>query len=106
MWLRDALWEAGHDLVVVLVPGKYTVYRPFLVDQRQPGEGAGDYLERLEGELRAMGVPVLNLAPFISAQAARHLERGQYLYLLGDLHWTARGSPLAPRAVPARRPAA
>src|SRR3989475_11076164 len=62
MWLRDALWEAGHDLVVVLVPGKYTVYRPFLVVQRQPGEGAGDYRERLDGRFRAAAGPVVNLA--------------------------------------------
>jgi len=105
MWLRDALWEAGHDLVVVLVPGKYTVYRPFLVDQRQPGEGAGDYLDRLESELRAMGIPVLNLAPFLSAQAARQLERGEYLYWLDDIHWNARGIALAAAAIRARWPA-
>ncbi len=86
-------------------PGKYTVYRPFLVDQRQPGAGAGDYLDRLEGELRAMGVPVLNLAPFLSAQAARHLERGEYLYWLDDIHWNARGIGLAAAAIRAQWPA-
>jgi hypothetical protein len=104
-WLRDAFREAGYDLVVVLVPGKYTVYRPFLVGQRQPGAGAGDYLDRLEGELRAMGVPVLNLAPFLSAQAARHLERGEYLYWLDDIHWNARGIGLAAAAIRAQWPA-
>jgi len=98
-WLRDDLEQAGVDLVVVLVPGKYAVYRPFLVRQPPAGRGAGDYLDRLERALQVMGVPVLNLAPFLKAEVARHLERGEYLYWLDDIHWNARGIALAAAAI-------
>ena len=105
-WLRAELQKARLDLLVVLVPGKYTVYRPFLVDQRPVGPGEGNYLDRLERELRAAGVPVLNLTPFFSAEAARLLERGEYLYWPDDIHWNARGVALAATAIRERWPLA
>jgi len=98
-WLRGDLKKAGFDLVVILVPGKYRVYRPFLVDQRPVGTWTGNDLNRLERALRAMEVPVLNLTPFLSNEAARHLERGEYLYLLDDNHWNARGVALSAAAI-------
>ena len=105
-WLRDTLRPAGFDLLVVLVPSKYTVYRPFLVDQR-PGPGAGaDYLDRLEQDLRAAGIPVLNLTPLTSAEAARDLRYDRYLYWLDDIHWNARGIALAAGAIRERWPLA
>ena len=94
-WFRDELRKARLDLLVVLVPSKYRVYRPFLVDQRPVGQGADDYLDRLERELRAAGVSVLNLTAVVSAEAVRSLERGEYLYWLDDIHWNARGIALA-----------
>jgi hypothetical protein len=90
-WLRGELQTAHLDLLVVLVPGKYTVYRPYLLNPPPAGPGAGHYLDRLERALRAAGVPVLNLTPALSADAARSLERGEYLYWLDDIHWNARG---------------
>lgn len=98
-WLRDGLRRAHLDLLVVIVPGKYSVYRPFLVNQRPVGERAGEYLDRVEREVRAAGIPVLNLTPFLSAEAARSLERGEYLYWLDDIHWNARGIALAAAAI-------
>src|SRR5262249_61448240 len=83
-WLRAELGRARFELMVCLVPGKYTLDRPFLVDQRPTGQRTGDYLGRLERELRAAGVPVLNLAPYFAAEAARLLERHEYLYWLDD----------------------
>src|SRR2546428_13982380 len=62
-WLRDDLRQARFDLIAILVPSKYRVYRPFLVDQSPPSQPAADDLGRLEGALRAMGIPVLNLTP-------------------------------------------
>src|SRR5437588_8061966 len=73
-WLWDTLQPAGFDLLVVLVPSKYTVYRPFLVDQPAGGGAGADYLDRLERDLRAAGIPTLNLTPFLSAEAARYLQ--------------------------------
>jgi len=98
-WLRDDLKKSHFDLFVVLVPGKYEIYRPFLVNRQPLHPGTGDYLDRLERALRAMDIPVLNLTPFLSAQAARFLERGEYLYWLDDNHWNVRGTALAAAAI-------
>lgn len=98
-WLRDELRKERFDLLVLLVPGKYAVYRPFLLNQRPVGRWAGHYLDRLERELRGEGVSVLNLTPFLSAEAAHYLERREYLYWLDDLHWNARGIALAAAAI-------
>jgi len=57
------------------------------------------YLNRLERALRAMGVPVLNLTPLLSAEAARQLKHGRYLYWPDDVHWNARGIALAAAAI-------
>lgn len=97
--LRDELRNARFELLVVLVPGKYTVYRPFLINQKPAGREAGDYLDRLGRELRAAGIPVLNLTPVLSAEAARSLRRGEYLYWLDDIHWNARGIVAAAAAI-------
>ena len=98
-WLRDELRKARFDLRVVLVPSKYTVYRPFLVDQAPDGREAGGYLDRLERALRAAGIPVLNLTPLLSAEAARQLKHERYLYWPDDVHWNARGIALAAAAI-------
>src|SRR5205807_1659054 len=72
-----------------------------------PGPGAGaDYLDRLEQDLRAAGIPVLNLTPLISAEAARDLRHDRYLYWLDDIHWNARGIALAAGAIRERWPLA
>ena len=105
-WLQNDLRTEHQDLLVLLVPGKYSVYRPFLVDQPPVGDGMGDYLARVERELRAAGVPVLNLAPMFAAQAAARLARREYLYWLDDTHWNAQGIDLAAAAIHAAWPLA
>ncbi|HVH31094.1 MAG TPA: hypothetical protein VNA31_05455 [bacterium] len=89
-WFHDDLQRAQLDLLVVLVPSKYRVYRPFVAD---PGrlQVPDDSWDQVAGDLRAAGVSVLDLTPFLSAQAVRALEHGEYLYWLDDLHWNARG---------------
>jgi hypothetical protein len=104
LWLRDELRKARLDLWVVLVPSKYTVYRAFLVDHPPAEPGPGTYLGRLEHALRAEGIPVLNLTPFLSDEAARHLKQGEYLYWLDDIHWNARGIALTAEAIRAQWP--
>lgn len=90
-WLRDDLHRAQLDLLVVLVPSKYRVYRPFVVDPGLARPAPNDSWDQLAGDLRASGVSVLDLTPFLSAAAARALEHGEYLYWLDDIHWNARG---------------
>lgn len=97
-WLAAELERDNLDLLVVLVPTSYTVYRPLLAEP-PPAPPFPPYLERLEGRLRAAGVPVVNLtAPFM-AQAERDLPCGQYIYWRDDHHWNARGIALAAREI-------
>lgn len=108
-WLRDELRVAHFDLMVVIVPGKYTVYRPFLLNQPSIGHGGSDYLDRLTRALEREGISVLNLTPLFSTEAARELTQGQYLYWPDDIHWNARGIAVAAEVIrrgwPLRTPA-
>ena len=100
-WMQQELRRGGLELFVVLVPSKYTVYRPFLTDPPPAPEGAGDYLDRVEARLRGSGVPVLNLTRPLTAGASDALERREYLYWRDDIHWTPLGAETAARALAA-----
>ncbi len=97
-WLRDDLQRAQFDLLVVLVPSKDRIYRRFVVDPdniRAPDGSWGKFA----GDLREGGISVLDLTPFLSAEAARALEHREHLYWLDDVHWNARGIAAAARVI-------
>lgn len=94
-WLQAELQDARLDLLVVLVPSKYTVYRKFLVDHPLPERREAGFLDRLERELDASGVPVVNLTEPLSAEAARRVAHHEYLYWRDDIHWNGEGIQLA-----------
>jgi len=98
-WLQEELEAGGLQLVVVITPSKYRVYRRFVVEPRGLPEGAGDYVDRAEAELRAAGIPVINLTATISASAAQHLKEGSYLYWRDDVHWNAHGIEIGAAAI-------
>jgi len=98
-WMQAELRKSDLDLLVVLIPSKYTVYRPFLIDQPPLDVEAAGYLDRLEDQLRAVGVPVLNLTPALTAQAARDVDAHKYLYRRDDIHWNGEGIRLAATAM-------
>ena len=97
-WTRFAsrLEEAGLTFVVVLVPRKYTVYQPLLMDEDPlPAYQLGGTLTSLERHIREAGIPVVNLTAALRAEAARELDRGRYLHWRDDTHWNARGISVA-----------
>jgi len=98
-WLQEELEAGGLQLVVVITPSKYRVYRPFVVEPRGLPEGASDYVDRAEAEVRAAGIPVINLTAPISASAAQHLQEGSYLYWRDDVHWNAQGIEVGAEAI-------
>lgn len=104
-WMQGELRRGGLDLVVVLVPSKYTVYEPLLEEGKAlSGAGGEGYLERLEAALGGAGVPVVNLTGVMRAESKRALERGEYLYWRDDVHWNARGIEIASAAIAERLP--
>lgn len=98
-WMQQELHRGGLDLLVVLVPSKYTVYRRFLADPPPAPDGAGDYLDRVETSLVRAGVPVVNLAHALTAGARQALESREYVYWLDDIHWTPKGAQIAASAI-------
>lgn len=96
--LRDELRQAQLDLLVVLVPNKYRIYQPFLVEL-SGRQGPGNDLDRVDRGLRAAGISVLNLTPYLSAEAQRAYEHREYVYWLDDIHWNVRGIAVAAAAI-------
>lgn len=93
--LDAALKAKGNKLLVLLVPDKYTVYAPFL---QVPATGS-DYMDRVEAQLHAQGIPVVNLLQPFRAAADTSLRYDELLYFRDDTHWNRRGIELAARAI-------
>jgi hypothetical protein len=101
--LREELEKGGLRLLVVLVPGKYRVYRALLLGpESRFAAGDGDYIDRLEAALVNGGVPVLNLTRVLSEESPQALRRREYLYWRDDIHWTPLGTEIAAQALAAR----
>ena len=90
--------ERNITVIVLLVPNKYTVYGP-LTDAHTRDSGGEQFLSGFEKELRAAGIPVLNLTPLFRTSAAQGLPRREYLYWRDDTHWNAQGIKLAADAL-------
>ncbi len=92
--LSEELARRNLKLMVLLVPEKYTVYEPLL----GRGTAAGEkplYLDALGRELKAGGLPTVNLAPLFRQKAAELASKKIYLYWPDDTHWTPLGISLA-----------
>ncbi|MGH9659581.1 MAG: alginate O-acetyltransferase AlgX-related protein, partial [Bryobacteraceae bacterium] len=101
VWIEAAseLRRHGLDLIVVLLPVKYTVYYPLL---RTPGPAEADpnpYFAGLERQLTAAGIRVVNPTGALRREAAAALDRGEYLYWRDDTHWNAAGVRVAAREI-------
>jgi hypothetical protein len=92
--------QASHlKLVILFVPDKYTIYYPLL---REPvrGQPQGQrYLRNLEGKLKQVGIPVINLTDEYMRAAASEFQQGRYIYWLDDTHWNAQGIEIAAKAI-------
>ncbi|MBZ5700725.1 MAG: hypothetical protein LAN84_02635 [Acidobacteriia bacterium] len=73
-WRAGELRKDGFDFTVLLVPNRSTVYGP-LLEKPQNMEGAALLLQGFEQQLRAAGVPALNMTAEYRAAAAAGLPR-------------------------------
>jgi hypothetical protein len=93
----------GAELLVVIVPGKASVYPDLISDRVEPQQACktGHSL-RVINELREKGIPVVDLfSPFGEARM-EDAEYGDSLYLARDTHWRTRGARVAARSVAER----
>jgi hypothetical protein len=97
--VAEELRKEDLDLLVVLVPDKYSIYQPLVRDEREAAGGPVRYLDRVEEQVRAAGVPVVNLTQAFRREAEAGLSRGQYLYWRDDTHWNPYGIDVAAREI-------
>jgi hypothetical protein len=93
-WLSAELRKDGLDLVVLLVPNKYTVYQPFFAVPESSSRSEQNIL-LLQSRLFGENVPVVSLVGAFRKQAASDLENHEYLYWKDDSHWNERGMTIA-----------
>ena len=89
--------ELGRDnleLVVVIVPEKFTVYAPLLAWPPPPAEG-DVLLGQLERRLHEAFIRVVNVTPAFRAAAAELAEHHRYIYWQDDTHWNECGVTIA-----------
>ncbi len=93
------LARANLELVVVLVPHKYSVYYPLFADPAPPSPDAEPFLDRLERRLRQSEVSVVNLSATYHDLTVQGFARREHLYWLDDAHWNPRGIAVAAASI-------
>jgi hypothetical protein len=76
--LKRDLEKSQHRLFVVLIPNEYTIYQRFLAEQHKWPMYGDELLSRNEAALRSLRIPVINLAPALTAQAEAGIDRREY----------------------------
>jgi len=100
---KQQLQNAGIDLLMVIMPGKPSIY-PDLLAPGIPPSAAGilSHSQRMMGDLRKAGVEVLDLFGPFTQERLRDAEAGDSLYLREDTHWKGRAVRLAARVLAQR----
>jgi len=94
-WMASLLREQNLDLIVVLVPNKYTVYGPLVAGHVAAGESESSYLDSLARELESQRIVTVNLRKPLQAVAAERLKHNSYIFWLDDTHWNSDGKKVA-----------
>jgi len=86
---QDQLKKLDIDLLVVVVPGKPSIYPDMLAYTAIPASCAGDISPSLRfiAELRNSGVEVVDLFGPFAQERANDAAAGDSLYLHKDTHW-------------------
>lgn len=103
---RDQLKAKGIELLVVVVPGKPSIYPERLTGNEhvKPVMAGGPYVghgKAVLDSLTALGFNTVDLYSPLWAAKANDKELGA-LYLNDDTHWTPRGAELAAREISAK----
>jgi hypothetical protein len=92
--MRDRFEARGARLVVVLVPHKLSVYGPLVGGAEAQIARANFKLSSIESALVDVGIPVINLRPYLQ-DLARENYPERLLFSSDDTHWNEYGASLA-----------
>ncbi len=92
------LQSAGIDLLMVIMPGKPSIY-PDLLSRCIPASASGSlsHSQRMMNDLRNAGVEVLDLFGPFAKERLLDAKAGDSLFLREDTHWKGRTVRLAAR---------
>lgn len=99
IYLNEELKKNNFDVIFVLVPDKYTVYRPLLQIPPKETSDAKLYLNRVEVKCKQAGLQVVNLSDFLRDKAKEELQNGKLIYFPDDTHWNAHGIEFAAQKI-------
>jgi hypothetical protein len=94
-WWNEQMARRGARMIVLLVPEKMSVYGP-LLGVKLPAE---PFLDRMERDLTARGIEVVNGLTLLRATAESDLASGKLAFLREDEHWNAEGVDRLAKAV-------
>jgi SGNH hydrolase-like domain, acetyltransferase AlgX len=92
---QNLVRQSGNELLVVMAPTKYRVYRPLM---KRGGPIVSAYRD-LVPALEKAGVRCIDLTPILTRQAEELSARGQYNFRDDDTHWNPTGVRCAARAI-------
>ena len=98
VWLKSELAKLNLQLVVLIVPTKYSVYGP-LVNDPSAVRPSSLPLQRLADSLNAHDVFAVNVTETLRKEATRGLPQNEYVYFMDDTHWSERGIGVAAEAL-------
>lgn len=100
---KDQLARRGIDLLVVVIPGKSSVY-PDMINAGLTANDACSFSHSVKiiKTLREKGVDVVDLFGPFARERLQDGDAGDSLYLQRDTHWKARGLKLAAKLVAER----
>ena len=100
---KKQLAERGIDLLVVIVPGKPSIYPDCVSRKLRPGQaGTFSHSLRMIGDLKKQGIDAVDLFGAFAKERLNDKNAGDSMYLRSDTHWRARGVRLAAHVVAQR----
>lgn len=91
---RDQLKAKGVELLVVVTPGKPSIYPERLTGKNSDAAGLQSHGKKILDSLTRAGFNTVDLYTPLLAAKSRDSEEGP-LYLNDDTHWTPRGAEIA-----------
>ncbi len=97
---RDELAKRDIEMMVVIAPGKASIYPDLLSSRKDPQKTAPEnHSLKMMRDLNEQGIETVDLFSALTEARKRDTEFGDSLYLAQDTHWKTRGVQVAAKTV-------